>query len=259
MITSVQNPKAQWIKDLQKNSQRRREEGVLVIEGVRLAEEAFQAGWEILLAWYVANVDDRAKQLMERLKQRGLSVEEVSLTVMKAVSDTETSQGILLVVQYPELPIKPPVNLAFLPDQIRDPGNLGTMLRTASAAGVELVILPPGTVDFRSPKVVRSAMGAHFSLPIRQFSWQQIEELVQAQKLMVFLADANQGTPYFQANFKAPLLLIVGNEAEGASLKARALADQSVFIPMPGKAESLNAAVAAGVILFEIVRQRRII
>ncbi|MGB9673952.1 MAG: TrmH family RNA methyltransferase [Anaerolineales bacterium] len=256
MITSLHNPRVQWIKALQKQPQRRQEEGVLVIEGVRLAEEAMQAGLELQLAWFLQDLDSRGQRLVEQLRLRDAPLEEVSPAVMKAVSDTETPQGLLLVVKQPHLPIPSSLGLVFLPDQIRDPGNLGTMLRTAAAAGVELVLLPPGSVDVTSPKVVRSAMGAHFTVPMRQMTWQDIETLARNQALQVFLADVNQGIPYTQADFRTPLMLIIGSEASGASSSARALANQSIFIPMPGKAESLNAAVAAGVLLFEIIRQR---
>ncbi len=259
MITSRHNPRVQWIRALQKHSQRRQEENAFVVEGIRLAEEALQASVEIYLACYAADLDNRGNQLIEQMHQRHVPLEEVSPPVLKAISDTETPQGIVLVVKRPELPIPASPNFVFLPDQIRDPGNLGTMLRSAAAAGVELVLLPPGTVDVFSPKVVRSAMGAHFFLPMRQMNWQEIEALVYNQRLQVFLADVKKGIPYTQADFRTPLMLIIGGEAEGASSQGCALANQSVFIPMPGKAESLNAAAAATVLLFEIVRQRGVL
>lgn len=256
MISSLQNPKVQWVKALQTHSRRRQEESLLVLEGVRLAEEAVRSGWEIRLAWYAEGLDSRGQRLVERLRQRRAPIEEVTPAVLKAVSATETPQGILLVVQRQDIPLPPRLNFVFLPDQIRDPGNLGTILRTAAAAGVQLVLLPPATVDVTSPKVVRAAMGAHFSLPMRQLGWAEIEELVRTQSLQVFIADARGSLPYPKADFRQPLLFIIGSEAEGVSPQAQALANQSVFIPMPGKAESLNAAVAAGILLFEIVRQR---
>lgn len=256
MITSTRNPKVQWVKALQSHPHRREEENMMVVEGIRLAEEAYQAGWEVQLVWYVSGLEPRGIKLVEQMKQHNLPVEEVSPAVLKAASDTETPQGILMVVKRQDLPIPKKLSFAILPDQIRDPGNLGTILRTASAAGVELVILPPNTVDPASPKVLRSAMGAHFSLPISQLDWQNIEDLVRAHALHVLTADVRGGIPYQEADYCQPLLLIIGSEAEGVSPQARALAAQSVYIPMPGKAESLNAAVAAGILLFEIVRQR---
>ncbi|MGB9521445.1 MAG: TrmH family RNA methyltransferase, partial [Anaerolineales bacterium] len=189
MISSVHNPKVQWVKALQKEASLRREERSLVVEGVRLAEEALAAGWEIRLAWYTADLDARGIRIVHRLQQDSQPVEEVSPRVLQAISDTETPQGILLVVKIPEQKHADRLDLVFLPDQIRDPGNLGTMLRTAAAAGVDLLLLPPNTVDVTSPKVVRAAMGAHFRLPWRQCSWHEIQELVIQQGLEVFLAD----------------------------------------------------------------------
>lgn len=256
MITSTHNPKVQWVKALQANPNRRKEEKAFVVEGVRLCEEAYRSGWEALLVWYVAELESRGKKLIEQMKQRRLPVEEITPAVLKTVSSTETPQGILMVVKQQEIPLPPTLNFVFLPDQIRDPGNLGTMLRTAWAAGVDLVILPPGTVDHTSPKVVRAAMGAHFSLPIRQLPWADIENLLSMFGLKVYLAESGGGQVYYQADFRQPLLLMIGSEAEGVSPQGRALPAQSIHIPMPGHAESLNAAVAAGILFFEVARQR---
>jgi TrmH family RNA methyltransferase len=146
------------------------------------------------------------------------------------------------------------LDFVFIPDAVRDPGNLGTMLRTAAAAGVQAVFVPPETVDPLSPKVVRGGMGAHFRLPIHLVRWERIVSHLKTMK--VYLAAAGEGMTYTKADFSSPLALIVGGEAEGASIHAQSLATAHVQIPMPGEVESLNAAVAAGVLLFEAARQR---
>jgi TrmH family RNA methyltransferase len=130
------------------------------------------------------------------------------------------------------------------------------MLRTAEAAGTQGVFVPPLTVDPFAPKVVRAAMGAHFRLPILTLDWPEIRSSVRKAGLRTFLAAAGQGATLASTDFRSPLALIVGGEAEGASAEASELADSRVHIPMPGNAESLNAAVAAGILLFEVVRQR---
>jgi TrmH family RNA methyltransferase len=149
-----------------------------------------------------------------------------------------------------------PANSTFLLilDGIRDPGNLGTLLRTAQAAGVQAVFLPPGGADAFSPKVVRAGMGAHFRLPIISMDWDQIRS--QFSNLSIFLADCERGAAHFQARFDIPLALIIGGEAAGAGSQASNLATSRVHIPMPGKAESLNAAIAGAILMFEVVRQR---
>jgi TrmH family RNA methyltransferase len=118
------------------------------------------------------------------------------------------------------------------------------------------MLVPKGSVDIFSPKVVRSAMGAHFHLPIQSLPWEEIETLIHQHELHVFLADSNSGVQYFRANFLQPLVLIIGGEAEGAGSIAKKLAHERLYIPMPGVAESLNAAIAAGILLFSIVQQR---
>jgi len=139
-------------------------------------------------------------------------------------------------------------------DKIRDPGNLGTLLRSAQAAGVDLVLIPPETSDPFAPKVVRSGMGAHFRLPILHADWNEIR--ARLGKTPVYLAETENAIPCWETDFKSALALVVGGEAEGASPEARELASQNVVIPMPGGMESLNAAVAGSVLMFEVVRQR---
>lgn len=232
----------------------RRSERVFVIEGVRLAEEALAAGCHARQVIYTNGLSQRGLAALGGFKAQDVPVDQVSDSVMKAVSDTQTPQGLLVVLDWLVLPLPDRLDFVFIPDQMRDPGNLGTMLRTASAAGVQAVFLPPGTADAFGPKTLRSGMGAHFHLPIREFEWDEISSLLQG--LTIYLAEARQGIPYYRADFQRRFALLVGSEAEGASQRARQLASELVQIPMPGKSESLNAAVAAGILLFEAARQR---
>lgn len=256
MITSVHNPKIQWVRALQARSRNRREEHSFIIEGVRLAEEALHSGWEAGLVLHTAEVGDRGLQVVEAYLQRGTPVEQVTPHVFQAVSATETPQGILVVLPEQTVALPDTLDFVLILDEIRDPGNLGTILRTALAAGCDSAILLPGAVDPYSPKVVRAAMGAHFRLPILEVGWGEIGQLLEQHNLQAFLATAGEGQAYTQADFRQPLALIIGSEARGASPQAQGLAGQPVHIPMPGKIESLNAAIAAGILLFEVVRQR---
>jgi TrmH family RNA methyltransferase len=256
MITSAQNPKIKWLRELQRSSRERRQAGAFVAEGVRLLEEALAAGWQAQALFCVEDLEPRAKALVDGFIAAGVSVELVAPHVLAAASDTETPQGALAVFGLPIAQSPAQLDFAFLPDRVRDPGNLGTMLRTAAAAGVGAVLLPPEGVDPYAPKVLRGAMGAHFRLPLLSLEWEQIAALVDRHHLKVLLAEAEGGLPYTRADFRQPLALIVGGEAEGAGPQALRLAQQRVAIPMPGGSESLNAAVAAGILLFEVVRQR---
>lgn len=253
VITSPQNPKIKLVRALLGRPKERREAGAFVVEGVRLVEEAETRGWSFQFALYDGSLNERGSSLVEHLLARGIEVEEVSKHLMKSLSDTETPQGILAVLELSQLPIPDDQNFVLIPDQIRDPGNLGTLLRTAAAAGVQAVFLPPETTDAFAPKVVRSGMGAHFRLPIRTMKWEKIRR--ETNDLQVYLADMD-GTSCWETDLRGPLVLIVGSEAEGASEEARELATQKISIPMSGNVESLNAGVAGSVLMFEVVRQR---
>ena len=254
MITSLQNTKIKWVRSLQTSSRARRQESAFVLEGVRLAEEALSGGAETRLVLYSDELGERGKKVFNGFASRGAPIEKVSPSVMRHASDTQTPQGILVVLPIHLLPLPDDLDFIFIPDSIRDPGNLGGMLRSAAAAGVNAVLLPPGTVDAYAPKVVRSAMGAHLRLPIRQLSWDEIEGSIE--RLNKYLPDASAGKSYLDVDLRSPLALIIGGEAGGASARAHKLALTKLHIPMPGDMESLNAAVAAGVLMFEVVRQR---
>ena len=234
-------------------SKERREVNAFVIEGVRLFEEAVNSHWDFRFVLYDETLSERGKSKLEDLKSQSAEVEEVSANVMKSLSETEAPQGILAVVNKTQIPIPESINFVLIPDQFRDPGNLGTLLRTAAAAGVQAVLLPPETTDAFAPKIVRSGMGAHFRLPIHSMSWEEIRE--QVKDLQIYLADMD-GKPCWETDLRAPLALIIGGEAEGASDEARKLATQKISIPMVGNVESLNAGVAGSVLMFEVVRQR---
>jgi TrmH family RNA methyltransferase len=256
MITSLSNPTLKLVRALQSERKAREQERSFVIEGVRLAEEAVRAKAPVRLALHTDDLDARGRAALHRLARLGAQVEAVSPRVMAAASDTRTPQGLLAVVPFPNFATRSGhLTSVMVLDRLSDPGNLGTILRTADAAGVEAVCLAPGTVDAHNPKVVRAAMGAHFHLPIVEAGWDELENRLAG--VNVWLAEAREGEPYDRVDWRAPFALIIGSEAEGPSDDARRFTPRRVHVPMPGRAESLNAAVAAGVLLFEAARQRR--
>jgi TrmH family RNA methyltransferase len=255
MITSSQNPKIKLIRALLGRAKERREAGAFVVEGVRLVEEAQTRDRRFRFALYDASLNARGSSLVEHLLSHGVEVEEVSEQLMKSLSDTETPQGILAVLELTQLPMITYPDFVLIPDQIRDPGNLGTLLRSAAAAGVQAVFLPPETTDAFAPKVVRSAMGAHFRLPIQAMKWEKIRR--ETNDLQIYLADMD-GISCWETDLQQPLALIVGSEAEGASAEARELTGTKISVPMSGEIESLNAGVAGSVLRFEVVRQRTV-
>jgi len=257
MITSSQNSKIKLIRALQGRAKERRDAGAFLAEGVRLVEEAVHSNWGFQFALYDETLSERGRLQVESLKLKGVDVEEVSTSLMKSLSETETPQGILAVLELTNFPLPNFPTFILIPDQIRDPGNLGTLLRTAAASGVQAVLLPPETTDAFAPKVLRSGMGAHFSLPILSMAWSEIDQIIKLAGMQVFIADMN-GQPCWEIDLCQPIALVIGGEADGASQQARRLANGKISIPMPGQAESLNAGVAGSVLMFEVVRQRQI-
>jgi TrmH family RNA methyltransferase len=258
MITSTSNPR---IKAARKLSQRRHREaqGRLLIEGVRLIRDSWQSGvrpFHLFYAPQLVRENTGAAQLLAELQTQGVEALPCSVDVLRTLSETVTPQGLVAVVPLPtpSLPQHPTLTLVL--DQVREPGNAGTLLRTAEAAGVDLVICTPGTVDPFHEKVLRAGMGAHFRLSLAVCSdWDAVHERLPAGQPR-YLAEASATLAYDQVAWHEPAVLIVGGEASGASTQLRAQAIP-IAIPMQGQAESLNAAIAGAVILFEAARQRR--
>lgn len=257
MITSLKNDRVRLVRALQERRRVRQRERRFVVEGVRLCQEAAHAGARPHFVFYTARIqeDPKGRALLTTWQEGGVPCEEVSEEVMTACSGTETPQGLLAVVPIPDLPLPPHPTLILILDRLRDPGNLGTVLRTALAAGVEGVLLAPGTVDATNPKAVRAGMGTHFRLPMAAMDWDEIARAVSGCR--VYLADAHGSVPYTDADWTGRVALIVGGEAAGAGSRAHMLAETTVAIPMAAGVESLNAAVAAAILLFEAARQRR--
>ncbi len=258
-ITSTHNPKIQRVRALLNQKSARDEEKCFVVEGVRLAEEALAAAQMPTELFFSPDLSPRGQEIVTAYRQLGADPVEVSPQVLNQLSATETSQGILLVLSQSTLPLPPRSDFVVVLDEIRDPGNMGTILRTAAAAGAQAVFTPPGNTDPFAPKVVRAGMGAHFRLSIQTGPWPQVLDYckrTQQPPLHLWLAESGGGQNCWQADLRSPLALVIGGEADGASTAARQSVDDLLNIPMPGKFESLNAAVAAGILLFEIVRQR---
>jgi len=255
MITSLTNPQAKRVKRL--HSQKGRWQAqCFIVEGLRLVEEALRAGNVPALMFYTSRLEDsaRGRALLASAKDNSVRPTLVSEKVMRAMATTTTPQSVLAVLPRPASSWSERPTLLLILDRLRDPGNLGSALRTAEAAGVDGVLLAPGSVDAYNPKAVRGGMGAHFRLILRPASWREIEQATKG--LRVWLAEPHGGSPYYEVDWSSPSALIIGGEAEGASVEAQRLTSGWVSIPMTGQAESLNAAVAAGIILFEAARQR---
>jgi TrmH family RNA methyltransferase len=256
MITSTKNTKIKEIKALQAKKRNRIKSGSFVVEGVRVLEDALASGLAPTLVLYSEDLQKRGMALIEKTLELGAQVESAMPHVMSAASDTKNSQGILMVFPFPNIPETKNISSVLILDKVRDPGNMGTLLRSASAADLDAVWLSPNCVDPFSPKVVRAGMGAHFKLPVISLDYEQIANRLSNHQLHLFISEMDADMNYFEANFNNPSAIVIGSEAVGTSNELLALPHTSVSIPMPGKVESLNAAVAGSLLIFELVRQR---
>lgn len=256
MITSIQNPRIQQIRGLIRDSKERKTNQLCVVEGIRLVEEAVRVGIAPSYLLYINDLNERGKQVIQICQDKQIEALEIAPELLQRISDTEQPQGILGVFPIQSLPEPEVLNMVVILDAIRDPGNMGTILRTAAAAGIQAIWMAPGCTDPFSPKVLRSGMGAHFHIPVLIKNWDEISSSADCSGLHLYLADSGGGMPYWQTDLSKPVGLIICNEAEGATPQARTVVKDLIHIPMPGKFESLNASTAAAVIIFEAVRQR---
>ncbi len=273
MIDSPSNPTVKELKSLNL-AKRRKESGLFLLEGVRAVEEGIKAGnWPQLCLYHAESLQRtaRGKDLLRVLLNRRApadhraAIQEASERAIQAVSSTEHPQGIVAAFTQPvwQLPATPEAaSLVLICDDIQDPGNLGTMLRTAEAAGVSAVLLSPGCADIYNPKVVRAGMGVHFRLPtFPDMEWPKIVATLAKLAIpptRIFATDAAASSTYDTVDWTLPSALVVSNEAQGLGDEARRTAGGGLLtIPMAGGTKSLNAAIASAVILFEAARQRR--
>ncbi|PKM50153.1 MAG: 23S rRNA (guanosine(2251)-2'-O)-methyltransferase RlmB [Firmicutes bacterium HGW-Firmicutes-7] len=258
MITSIQNTKVKRVCALQQKQKERKREGLFVVEGKKIMEET---PIELIEEVFVTEVFFKENKLyLDECSFK--SLEFVTDKVLLHMSTLVTPQGIIGVIQQRTTQLEDidfrnqPLLIAL--DNIQDPGNIGTIIRTADAVNAQGVIISAGSVDIYNPKVVRATMGSIYRVPII------IEaELGEALKLLInkgvkLYAAHLKGTQYYYSmNYKESACFLIGNEGQGLSEEIAALASSYIKIPMLGKAESLNAAVAAGILMYEAVRQRQ--
>ena len=253
-IESPHNEGLKEIRELTKKAKKRWEKGMFVAEGERLLLDLPASS---LLQLYVQ--EDYKGALPRGIEKEDSRICILSKKAMESISTTEHGQGILGLLRFPKKE-KPIGDLFLILENIQDPGNLGTLFRTAEAAGVSHIFLSRNTVDPFSPKVVRSTMGSLFRLP---FSIEEdllsLCERLKSAKVQVFALDLSGKKAHFQASFQGPSAFLFGNEGNGLTKELSQCATEKLLIPMEGKIESLNVATSASIVLYEAVRQRRYI
>lgn len=257
MITSTLNQKVKNVACLLKKAKERRMQGVFLAEGLRLFEEMPR---DRLAATFVSETflnREKHRQLLD-----GIAYEEVSDAVFKHMCDTQTPQGILSIVRRPvyewaDLMQGGRTHLLIL-EGIQDPGNLGTMFRAAEGAGVTGIIMDQGCVDLFAPKTVRSTMGSICRMPYyRTENLAETLSELKRQQVTLYAAHLNAEKYYDAFDYRGKTAFLIGSEGNGLTDETAGRADAYVKIPMGGKLESLNAALAAGILMYEADRQRR--
>ncbi len=241
------------VRNLLEKRKARHKEHLFVVEGPHLVEEA---GELIKFAIYSENL-----LIVSKLKEKGIDCYKISRQQFADISEVETPQGILAVVREQKFELRDVLKgtnpLVVFCIGVQDPGNLGTIFRTADAVGATGVVLSRGTVDLYNGKVIRSTMGSLFHLPIVQADDEkETIEYLKGRKIRIVATDVSAGKDYFSADFKGATAILVGNEGAGLPKEIINISDEVVKIPMPGKAESLNVGVSTAVVLYEALRQR---
>lgn len=261
MITATSNNQIKNIIQLMNKSKARREQKSYIIEGIRMFLEVPK---ELLVKAYVcenslAHTDTRVCEILEDIEY-----EVVAEKVFKSISGTVTPQGIIAIVRMKEYEFdklvndQPGNNLYMILEDIQDPGNLGTIMRTAEATGVSALVMSKGTVDIYNPKVIRSTMGTIYRVPfIYEENICETVELMKQRGVNIVAAHLNGNEWYDDISYNCKTAFVIGNEGNGISDELSNKADVLMKIPMEGNVESLNASVAASVLMYEAYRQKR--
>lgn len=266
MITSFNNARIKHLSELNTKSRTRKAEGVFVAEGfkmfleapVKLIEEIYIDSevydkLEERSSGTPSNVFDLSARKLADCRQKGISIETVSSEVFKKASDTETPQGIMVVLKRLEYTLKDICGgCVLILEDIQDPGNLGTMIRTGEGAGISGVLMSRGTVDIYNPKTIRSTMGSMFRVPFVYTD--SIKDGIEALKkdgYCVYAAHLKGTEDYSSIKYPPRTAFMIGNEGNGLKDETASLADKYIRIPMSGELESLNASVAAALLMYE--------
>lgn len=259
MISSNSNSKVKNIIQLKKKSKARKEQGVFLVEGIKMVQEAKEYGIQeayVMESFYQELIHKESDLL------QGISYEVVTDSVFAHMSDTVTPQGILALVKVPSYSLEAMMEVEnphlILLEDVRDPGNLGTIIRSAEGAGATGVILSKECVDLYNPKVIRSTMGAIFRVPICYVEdFYETLRILKKNSISLYAAHLKADKNYEEMDYTKGTGFLIGNEANGLTDYATELANEYILIPMAGNVESLNAAIAASILMFEVARQRR--
>ena len=259
MITSPRNRKVASALRLKKRAMREKDRRFLV-EGAQGVQEALRSSAGLREVFYLPGPDARLEPVLSAASGRGVACHPVSDQVMAALTSTVTPQGVVAVAEFLDTPLSTILNKgSCIPVlvEVRDPGNAGTIVRSADASGAGGVVFTPSSVDVYNPKTVRATAGSLFHVPVvREAAAEETVQHFRQEGFSVYAADANGEASIYDTDLQGSVAILFGNEAHGLSSDATALADRTVRVPISGRAESLNLAAAATLVLFEAARQR---
>ncbi len=259
--------RADYLRRMGRSRRFREREGKFLVEGIRFVEEALTSNWPVETVLYCSRIleSPRGKILLENAAAGGIHPVRVAESFFKEMADTETPQGIVAVVRKRAYGLDGiwetdrPV-LLVLVDGVQDPGNLGAIVRSADAAGAGGVILLKGTADIYNPKALRATMGSIFHVPVfPNHDPEEVMSCLSGYGIKTVAGDPRAEKLLYECNFTVSCALVVGSEAAGPGKPVLERVSERVRIPMPGRAESLNAANSAAVLMYEVVRQRSMI
>ncbi|MGY0372564.1 TrmH family RNA methyltransferase [Clostridium sp. JNZ J1-5] len=257
-MTLIESRENSLIKDIKKLHKKkyRLEKGQFLVEGFRFVQEALESSFCIPYLLISEKFQDKYYSLnMDNMINKDTRVYLVKDNIFKELCNTDNPQGIIGVVNNKKIEIEDKEGFYVLVDKVQDPGNMGTIIRSAHASGALGVIVTRGTVDLYNDKTLRSTMGSIFNIPvIEDNSFENIKKLKDnGFKFIVSSLDTNNN--FYDIDLTGKVVICIGNEGNGISDEIYRIGDEKVKIPMPGGAESLNAAVAASIMMYEIVRQ----
>jgi len=255
MIISTSNSQVKYLVQLQNKSKIRKENKEFVVEGIKMVEEAPK---DRIVKVYIS--ENFTKTNEETVKKIDAEYEIVSDNVFSQMSDTKTPQGILAIVKmldYSMNDLIKDIPLIAIIENLQDPGNLGTIIRTGEGAGISGVLMSSNTVDIYNPKTIRSTMGSIFRVPfVYENDFLNAIDFIKNRNITIFAAHLDGKNSYTEEKYSGPSAFLIGNESNGLTESAAKKADVLIRIPMCGKVESLNAAIATTVLLYEARRQR---
>ena len=257
MITAKDNDKVKYTKSLLK-SKNRNKESKFIIEGYRILTLAIECNAKIDYVFINEDFEKKTEhvQFLEILKSKNINTYKTTNKIFNELVDTESTQGILAVVKFNQRSIeenlKDEHRFVLILDRIQDPGNMGTIIRTADAAGVDAIIALKGCVDIYNPKVIRSTMGSIFDMNIIHATQEEAVRLLKLKNFDIVSSYLNTNNYYDKVEYNYKTALVIGNEANGINDELVSKSDVLVKIPIYGKAESLNAAISSAILMYEI-------